>query len=268
MTKKMVLLGSKACSEQRRIFIPNPEVLIPNPSSHMRFLLSPAVLEQFPAIAIGVIVVTNMRNENREPKTESLLRMAEQGVRNNLNPDTFKEHPNLAAMQEVHRAFGSNPNKYPPSIQALVKRILKGSSLPTINPLVDLYNVISLKSLVCVGAEDTDRCAGDLELAKAAGNEPFVPLGETANDPPLPGELVYRDQEGIICRRLNWREGDRTKITEQTKNAVVVIEGFPPFTQEQLKNALGELADLIKEFCHADTRIEVLTKERPACEIR
>ncbi|MEI8230049.1 MAG: B3/4 domain-containing protein [Candidatus Peregrinibacteria bacterium] len=234
----------------------------------MDFRISPAVLEQFPAISLGVIVVSNMDNAIPQTEITTLLRMAEQGVRNHLNPETFKEHPHLAAMQEIHRSFGSNPNKYPPSIQALIKRILKGSSLPEINPLVDLYNIISLRSIVCVGAEDTDRCIGDLELTKAIGNEPFTPLGETKNDAPIPGELVYRDSEGIICRRLNWREGDRTKITEQTKNAVVVIEGFPPFTGEALNTALNALAELIRKYCKAETRIEVLTKEHASCLIR
>lgn len=238
------------------------------PLSHMDFSVSSAVFEQFPQLAIGVIIANDVCNSGSDSAIIPLLRMAEQGVRNALTEENYRQHQNLAAMQQVHRSFGSNPNRYPPSIQALVKRILKGSSLPDINPLVNLYNAISLRSLVCIGAEDVGRCAGNLTLEKAAGGEAFTPLGETENDPPAAGELVYRDQQGIICRRLNWREGDRTKITEQTKNAVIVIEGFPPFSQEQLLHSLQELAELIGTHCGAACRIEVLTKEHQQCTIR
>ena len=234
----------------------------------MKFFVSPEVFSRHPDALIGVIVAENMENAADGDTTEKLLREAEMHVQRTMNAETFKDHPHIAAMQEIHRSFGNNPNKFPPSVQALLKRVLKGGQLPVINPLVDVYNVISLKYVVCVGAEDTDLCAGDLRLTVAEGGEPFTPLGEDANDPAIAGELIYRDDAGVICRKLNWREGDRTKITEQTKNAVIVVEGFPPVTRDVLEGMLQELATLTKEHCHAQTRVEVLTKEQPECLIR
>ena len=233
--------------------------------SNVNFLIEPNVLSDHPGMAIGVIVATDIDNATEQP-TADLLREAEQQVRNAYTIESFKEHPNLKAMHEIHRSFGNNPNKFPPSAQALVKRVLKGGQLPTINTLVDLYNVISLRYVVCAGAEDLDLCEGNVRLAKAEGTEHFLPLGEAAEDSPTTGELVYKDDKGVICRKLNWREGDRTKITNSTKNAIVVVEGFPPLTKEALGSILDELAQLIQQHCKAQTHIAILDKEHSAFE--
>lgn len=234
----------------------------------MDFITTPEVFEKYPDLAVGVIIATEIDNTGSFPEIEASLRQEEENIKSKLDVETFREHPNIAALQEVHRAFGNNPNKFPPSAQALVKRILKGGQLPTINPLVDIYNIVSLRYLVCAGAEDTDTCEGDIQLAYADGTESFKPLGEDVEDPPKPGELVYKDDIGVICRKLNWREGDRTKITENTKNAVIVVEGFPPFTRDILETALGDLSELIQKYCGAQTRTEILTSESAQCVVK
>jgi lysyl-tRNA synthetase class 2 len=209
-------------------------------------------------MAVGVITVSNANNTGDTAEITKMLREEEKEVLSRLDVETFKEHPNIAAMQEVHRSFGNNPNKYPPSVQALVKRILKGGQLPDISPIVDIYNIISLRYVVCAGAEDTDKCVGDVLLTYADGSESFVPLGEIHEDPPAAGELVYKDDAGVICRKLNWREGDRAKITDGTKNCIVVVEGFPPMRGEELQQALDETAEMLREFCGAECEVGVL----------
>ena len=233
----------------------------------MKFTIAPEVFEKHPDLAIGVIVAKGLDNTRSAPEITEMLRSEEKGVCNKMDADTFKEHPALAALQEVHRGFGSNPNKFPPSIQALIKRVLKGGQLPTISPLVDLYNVISLRHVICAGAEDTDSCDGDVRLAYADGDEAFLPLGGEENDPPAEGELVYKDDLGVICRKLNWREGDRSKITDSTKNAIIILEGFPPMALSELLIALNELSELIQQYCGGALGVQVLTKESAECEI-
>ncbi len=232
---------------------------------NMHFLIDPKVLADHRDMAIGVIVATNVDNTGQQ--TAALLRAQEEEVRKSTTLETFKDHPHLQVMHEIHRSFGNNPNKFPPSAQALIKRVVKGGQLPSINPLVDLYNVISLRYVVCAGAEDTDLCEGDVRLAYAEGTEQFLPLGEAAEDPPVKGELVYKDDKGVICRKLNWREGDRTKITNNSKNAIIVVEGFPPLTKEKLQSILEELAQLVQQYCKAQTRIAILDKEQPTFEL-
>jgi len=234
----------------------------------VQFLITPDVFENHPDLKIGLIITTNIRNSGSSSILAQMLREEEEKIRNSFAIETFREHPHIASLQEVHRSFGSNPNKHPPSAQALVKRILKGGELPSINPLVDAYNVISLRYIVCAGAEDIDACQGDIVLTYATGSESFKLIGEEEGDTPKPGELVYKDDIGVICRKLNWREGDRTRTTDQTTNAVVVIEGFPPFSQKDLEKALNEAAGLLQKYCKAQTRMEILTKDNSVCRVK
>lgn len=228
----------------------------------MQFIVTPAIFEKVPTLLIGVISCKNIRNVPSSPEVVSKLREAERSIHSSFaDPDALKQHPNIAAIQEVHRAFGSNPNKFPPSPLALAKRVVKGGELRPINTLVDLYNAVSLKYLLPVGGEDLDTCKGDIQLTAATGGEPFTPLGETAPDPPLPGEFVYRDDEGIICRRLNWREGLRTCLTEKTRNAVLVIEAVPPTSRETLQAALDELAKDVAMIAGGTTTVSILDRE-------
>ncbi len=233
----------------------------------MKFIIDSNVFEKFPDLAVGVAVLSNINNSDNHIDIAEMLREEEKKITEKLDPEMSKEHPHIASLQEVHRSFGSNPNKYPPSIQALVKRILKGGQLPAISPLVDVYNLISLRYIICVGAEDIDACEGDIRLAYADGSESFALIGEEEEDPPLPGELVYKDDVGVICRKLNWREGNRTQTTDSTKNAIVVIEGFTPVSADDVQKALDDASKLLQQYCGATVRCEILTKDSTALQL-
>lgn len=230
----------------------------------MQFKIDPAIFSNNPGLHIGLIVIKDVNNTGSYPEITEKLRSSEQNICSKMNTDTFKEHPHIAAMQEAHRRFGNNPNKFPPSVQALVKRILKGGQLPSINPLVDIYNIVSLSHVLCAGCEDLDICQGDIQLTYAIGTEDFTPLGETENDPPQEGEIVYKDDYGVICRKLNWREGGRTALTESTKNALLVLEALPPASVELLQNALDELETLVQQYC-GGTAVQHILSERLLC---
>lgn len=225
----------------------------------MQFTITDTVIAKIPSLLVGIIACRGISNIPSPPEVIALLREAENGVRASIaDVDALKLHPNIAALQEVHRSFGSNPNKFPPSSFALAKRVLKGGQLPAINTLVDLYNVISLKYLLPAGGEDLDLSVGDIELTVAKGGEPFTPLGETENDPALPGEIIYRDDVGVICRKLDWREGVRTCLTEKTTNAVLVIEAVPPTDRTTLQAALDELCVMVLKFAQGTAMVHIL----------
>lgn len=133
------------------------------------------------------------------------------------------------------------------SIEALLKRINNGNNLGTINPLVDIYNCISLRYALPCGGEDIDKFAGHIRLTKAVGNESFITLGTDKSEPPYEGEIVYKDDEGAICRCWNWRESVRTMLTENTKNAFLCIELVDENRIEEFENALKDLAKNVEE---------------------
>jgi len=128
--------------------------------------------------------------------------------------------------------------------------------------LVDIYNFISLKYMLPVGGEDLDMIEGDIELALAGPDEKEVRLlGDKEGCPPHPGEIIYKDNASAICRRFNWREADRTKLTGKTRNCILVIESLPPSGIEELNAAAGELASHIQVNCGGNQAVFVLSKE-------
>ena len=227
----------------------------------MELKIQKEIFEAFPDFMAGVVLIKGCDNQGVSSEITELLRMAEKSQRERFaGLEFFSQHPQILAWRSCYRKFGSDPHQYRCSAEAIIRRISKGDQLPNINKLVDLYNYISLKYLLPVGGEDTDKIAGDLFLGFANGDEQFVRLGGAENEPPQKGEVVYKDDEGVACRRWNWREADRTKLTEQTRNAIIVVEALSPASKSEVEGAIQELADLIKHFCGGEASFSIIAK--------
>ncbi|MFI6063085.1 B3/4 domain-containing protein [Streptomyces sp. NPDC051286] len=172
------------------------------------------------------------------------------------------EAPHVAAWRDAYAAFGAKPSRTRNSAEALAKRALAEAGLPRINLLVDAYNAISVAHLIPVGGEDTDRIKGAMRLVRATGREPFptVAGGEEDVEHPEPGEVVWCDDEGVTCRRWNWRQGVRTRLTEESVNAVFLLESLTPMTIRELEAAGTELAESLEKLSPG-ARITVRTPE-------
>lgn len=233
----------------------------------MRLVVTPDILESFPDVVIGCLVLDGVDNRSQRDFSDELAR-AQRDVRTALAGANVTEHPRVACWRDAYRAFGAKPKKYPSSIENLVRRTLKGESLRAINPLVDLYNVVSLKHLLPVGGEDLDCVEGDIRLTRAGEDEPEVELlGEKEARAPKAGEVIYTDDRGAICRRWNWKEADRTKLTEDTLRAVLVLEALPPISRDELDAAMTELAELVSTHTNASVRSHVLERAEPVLEL-
>jgi DNA/RNA-binding domain of Phe-tRNA-synthetase-like protein len=160
------------------------------------------------------------------------------------------EDPHMAAWRETYTAFGSKPSRTRNSAEALAKRALSGAGLPRINLLVDLYNAISVAHLIPVGGEDIDRIEGGMRLIRATGEEDFVTVagGEETVEHPDAGEVVWRDDAGVTCRRWNWRQGPRTRLTERTTSGIFLLESLAPMPVAEVTAAAAELAELLAKF--------------------
>ncbi|MCL8009882.1 B3/4 domain-containing protein [Streptomyces sp. AS02] len=160
------------------------------------------------------------------------------------------EDPHMVAWREAYTAFGSKPSRTRNSAEALAKRALSDAGLPRINQLVDLYNAISVAHLIPVGGEDIDRIEGGMHLVRATGEENFVTVagGEEVVEHPDAGEVVWRDEAGVTCRRWNWRQGPRTRLTEETTSGVFLLESLAPMPVPEVERAAAELAELLEKF--------------------
>jgi DNA/RNA-binding domain of Phe-tRNA-synthetase-like protein len=172
-------------------------------------------------------------------------------------------HPKIAAWRQAFSQFGARPSKFQSSIEALTRRARRGDALPPINALVALYNALSLRFLVPVGGDDLDLVSGGLHLRAAKGDEPFVPLGAEAEEPPEAGEIVYADDAKVLCRRWSWRGGERSKISPATTNAVLNVHGLAPASLDEVTRATETLAHLVKQVCGGDSTWYVQDQARP-----
>jgi len=222
------------------------------------------IFARYPEAVLGVVTVHGIDNSGTGDALLAPLRREEERIRAALAGTQISEHPHIAPWREAYRKFGARPKDHPSSIENLVRRVLKGQPVPRINPLVDLYNTISLRHLVPVGGEDLDRIEGDVLLTTATDREPPVHLlGEPEARPPKPGEVIYKDDLGTLCRRWNWKEAERTKLTAATRHAFLVIEGLPPAGHDLVERAAGELAALVREHCGGEVAVALVDRGHP-----
>ena len=215
----------------------------------MEDIVSSRVLIKFPQYIRGVVIAKGFNNSSENQKLTNLLRKAEWDATQDESLQDIKNHPKIAPWRQAYSTFGANPNKFYCSIESLGRRARRGDHLPYINTLVALFNYFSLKHMVPSGGDDLDKVDGKLCLTLARGDEPFTPLNSEAIEYPAPGEVIYVDDNKVMCRRWNWRQGDQTKITPATTNVAINVDCLPPMLKDEAKAITGELADLVREFC-------------------
>ncbi|OLB74009.1 MAG: hypothetical protein AUI14_24745 [Actinobacteria bacterium 13_2_20CM_2_71_6] len=171
--------------------------------------------------------------------SDKLLADAEEKARELFGDTPVEEHPHVVAWREAFRAFGAKPQRTRPSVEALLRRLPQG--LPRIDRLTDAYNAVSVAHVVPLGGEDADHYAGPPRLARATGTEAFDTTadGQPVVEHPEPGEVVWRDDAGVTCRRWNWRQCTRTRLTTATTRAVFVLDALGPLSDDEL-SAAGE----------------------------
>ena len=133
---------------------------------------------------------------------------------------------------------------------------------------------MSLKHMIPMGGDDIDNIEGGIEngniiLKIAKGDEPFVELNSDPNNEPKhpkQGEVVYCDDKEVLCRRWNWRECDKSKMTEATKNVTLVVEGLAPITKEEVEAIIDELAELVSKYCGGEVQKFILDEENKEVE--
>jgi DNA/RNA-binding domain of Phe-tRNA-synthetase-like protein len=211
----------------------------------------------FPEAVIGIVVATGIDNQRSVSTAHATLEAAVREAATAIGDGDLTTHPAIAPWREAYQRFGMKPSRYRSSIESLL-RSARADGVRSINPLVDLYNAVSLRHLLPCGGEDLDTIGGDLRLTVARGGESFLPLGAAEELPPVAGEVVYADDLGIVCRAWNWREAERTKLSANTTRAVLVIEALPPRTEADLRAACEELAGLVRGLLGATCRVELL----------
>ena len=234
----------------------------------MKFKIDYRIFEKFPDLTTGVVICKNLNNSGTAEEVQKEIRIQENKIRGEYNIETLSQNPRIDVWRKTYSVFGAKPKENKSSVESLYRLVLQGVNLRHINKLVDIYNFISLKYMAPVGGEDMDKIQGDVTLTFAESNESAVLLlGDKESRPPHIGEVIYKDNISAICRRWNWREADRTKFTEETKNCFLVIEGLIPVTKQEIENATKELKDLVQKSCGGNVSYIILDKKQQGTDL-
>ncbi len=235
----------------------------------MKVTVDQAFWDLFPTARITVMSLYGIDNTVDEAKDPYFKELLDKGTKRAWEFIDEENYTQSEFVQEWRQAFSKFKTKKGArsSIEALIKRVHQGREFYPINPLVDLYNSVSMAYALPCGGEDMEKLVGGLSLGQAKGGEPFFPLGAEEDAPALEGEIIYYDQEGAVCRCLNWREAQRTMLTEDTKDAILVIEAINEEQAKRAQTAMQELKDLAKDYVGVEGTIYQLSAEHASIEV-
>lgn len=214
----------------------------PSPESFLDACsVDPAVLELCPDYRALLMVVENLDPQAASPAVDEMIAGAEAHARELLSASAVDQLPHIAAWREAYRAFGAKPQRTRNSLEALTRRAEDG--LPRVNTLTDIYNAVSVRHQIPLGGEDLALYRGPARLVRAAGDEPFETAsgGEDVVEHPDAGEVVWRDDAGVTCRRWNWRQGRRTALSDGTRTALFIMDALAPVDDAALAAAADDL---------------------------
>ena len=224
------------------------------------------VVERFPAYRVGMVVATGLRiTLDRPGALATLISDEERQTRHTIGDTPLGDIPELGIWRETYRQFGVKKTSYRSSVERLVKKARQGDELPQINTLVDVYNLISLRYRMPVGADDLNHVTSPMAYRFARPGDSFIPLGDpdSAEDPPLPGEVVYADATRVLCRRWNWYQDARSAISPATTEALLNVEAIEPASAARVEEASADLVALLAAFCDAQATWQVFDAAHP-----
>lgn len=234
----------------------------------MKYVISEKVFDVLPTACVGIVAIKGADNKQSIPALRELMDANIAVCEAQFEDVKVKEAADIVVYREAFRALGMNPNKFMCSIEALLSRIAKKKGFPTINPLVDLGNAVSIKYHLPMGAHDLSSMKGDLEVRFAEEGDTFVAFGETETEVPEANELVYVSGHEVRTRRWTWRQSEVGKITEETTDIFYPIDGFTDFNKEEVLAARDELAELVKKYFGCEPIVGFVDKENPEFEIK
>lgn len=224
----------------------------------------------FPDAQVNILYANGIDNHDSDKnlaERKKLLSGATKAAGQFLTNETFRLNPVVDQWRKAYQQFKKKKGARS-SVEALLKRVNQGRKFDPIDPMVDIYNSISLTYGVPVGMEDRNKIKGAMHLGKVDGGQAFRPVGADEDEPTLPGEVCYYDDEGAVCRCLNWRDAQRTMLTADSQNVVAVIEAVNPEQIKRANDAMDELSKLItKYFGVKATPVYHLTKDNPTAVV-
>ncbi len=190
------------------------------------FAYDDALVERYPTIHAGVVHATGLANGPSPPELLDEYGAEQGAVIERLNSTPIADLPSISAWRRAFTRFGAKPTQHRNAAEALLRRLTKRGEIPSINALVDIGNLVSIRHAMPVAVFDQAGVAGSTTVRFAAGDESFTDLGSNAPVHPDPGEVIFVDGEGVVsARRWCWRQSAQSATGPDTVEALLVVEG-------------------------------------------
>ncbi len=207
-----------------------------------------AVRTRFPRIKVLVRRVNDVKVEKTNPELEALKERLIEETKSKFNLESLKDVPIFRLYRDFFWKLGVDPTKNRPAAEALVRRILAGKPIPSINSVVDAYNMASVKTMVALAVFDADKLRGELTLRFARDGEEFLGIGMEKRLHLNGNEVVVSDAEKLVAV-YPYRDAEASKVTSETKNIVILVCGVPGISEETLLEAAHTATGYITSFC-------------------
>jgi DNA/RNA-binding domain of Phe-tRNA-synthetase-like protein len=229
------------------------------------FQYDPAILARFPTVVGGVILAQNMTNGPTPDSLQTMYQAEQQATLQHISATPLSQIPSLSAWRSAFRGFDVEPTQYRSAAEALLRRLTKKGDIPSINLLVDLGNLVSIRYALPVAVFDTRTLQGSVAVHFADGSERYTTLGESEVDHPQPGEVVFSDESKlVIARRWCWRQSEQSAASAETRSAIITVEAHHPAGHRDIETALNDLLALLQEYAGGHFISAVLDAEHPA----
>jgi DNA/RNA-binding domain of Phe-tRNA-synthetase-like protein len=231
-----------------------------------RFGYDHEILERFPTVVGGVLYADGVENRGAPAALTAAFVAELHSVRELIGDPALSEVPTLAAWRGVFRGFGVNPTRYRSAAEALLRRLMKHGDLPSINTLVDLANLVSIRYALPVAVFDQRSVSGGTVVRLAHGGEEWSDLGSSTAEHPEPGEVIFADDEDTVsARRWCWRQSRASAATDDTTEILVTVEAHHASAADDIDRALRDLQSLLGSYARPSTvRSGVVDASNPA----
>ena len=191
----------------------------------------------------------NLTNGPAPERLQQAYLAEQRQVLKKIGATPLSEIETLAGWRGAFRLFGVDPTQYRSAAEALLRRLTKKGDIPSINAIVDICNLVSIRYALPVAAIDLRAVQGKITVHFASGQEDFIPLGESAAEHPEPGEVIFSDEAAlVVARRWCWRQSAESAAQESTQEALFTIEAQHGRGGEMVEQAFNDLQQLLVEY--------------------
>jgi len=217
--------------------------------TRLEFRYHPDIIIRYPSVCGGVVLAEDIRNGPTPQELQQVFLNEQQSVLAKIGQTPLSELPSLSAWRGAFRAFGVDPTRYRSAAEALLRRLTKKGDIPSINSLVDICNLVSIRYAIPVAAFDACAVSGAVSVLFAQGKESFTAHDSPEPEHPEAGEVIFIDEaELVIARRWCWKQSMESTARIDTTTAILTLEAQHVRGQIDIQNALKDLLNLLRKY--------------------